>query len=124
MPELPPTRHTDNEKVEEFRELAKQAVNLCYQSELAETTVKAYDTILRVEVDFAVQSMDVEVLPMVMESQFTALFGVMLLARHKAAGDKLKWSRVRTLKSALMHWRKRRHTTCVFDGWTHSMGAF
>ena len=123
IPALPPTITPENDDTTKLRALAQQAVTECFQNELAESTVKAYDTMLRLEVDFAARSLDVDLLPMIHESQLTALFGAMLARRWNEKVN-LKWSRVRTLKSALVHCRKRRHTTCVFDRWSHAMGAF
>ena len=120
-PELPQPRGDVSADALAFRRKATAAIEDCFQSELAASTVQSYDSILRVEVGDAADQLQTELLPMIEEAQFQALFGA-VLAKH---GPKtLHWSRVRALKSALIHWHKRRHTQCVFDQWTPSTTAF
>ena len=103
-----------------FREKTQQVVQVCMDKELAGSTEKSYDDILRLEVAHASKATGIEFLRMVTEEQFTALFSAVLVAHE----SHVKWSRIRALKAALVHWHKRRHTRCILDCWTAEMVAF
>ena len=118
-PALPDPRQSST-NTEDFRAQTMTVISQCMQDELASSTVASYESVIKNEVANASHALDIDILPMVTEAQFFALFGA-LKAAH---GEQLRWSRVRVLKTALVHWHKRRFTQCVFDSWTAPMSAF
>ena len=82
----------------DLRIKVQQTVQACLDDELAASTAKTYDSILR-EVTEAESQLKMDILPMVDEQQFLALFGHFL---HENKGS-VKWSRFRTLKAASSH---------------------
>ena len=92
------------------RAKVQQAVQAFLDDELAASTIKTYDSVLR-EVAEAEAHLQMDILPMVDEQQFLALFGHFL---HEHQGV-VKWSRFRTLKAALVHWHRRRYTKTILD---------
>lgn len=113
-------RIDDSEVHAATRQRALEATQACFDADLAASTIQSYDSLLLREVGQAQKSLNMDLLPMTEETQFLAFFGH-LKAHHE---EQLHWSRVRSLKSALLQWHKRRYTACVLTSWTPSMAAF
>ena len=119
-PCLPQPAHPDDTDANKtFREATHAAIATCLQADLAASTVKSYESLIRHEIGLASTQLNVDLLPMVTEAQFSAFFGS-LLVTHK---DDLKWSKVRSIKAALIQWHKRRQQLCVFDERSPTMAA-
>ena len=67
------------------RSRAQAAVDECFDSELADSTIKAYDSVLNAEIGSAENPLGLAFFPLKTEDQFLRLFGNML-AVH---GDRL-----------------------------------
>ena len=100
------------------RQAVQRSIDECFANELAASTLKAYDTALQ-EVLEAANSLKTVLLPMTSELQSFQCFGYL-----KSKHSDLKWSRVRTVRAAIMHWHKRRFTTCILDAWTSTLAGF
>ena len=109
----------DTEDHKAFRDSAHSAITMCLQADLAASTIKTYESLISHEVGLASKNLNIDLLPMITEAQFSAFFGSFLVT-HK---DELKWSKVRSLKAALVQWHKRRQQKCIFDAWTPTMVA-
>ena len=95
-PTLPqPANSLDSEDNKAFRDATHAAISSCLQADLAASTVKTYESLIRHEIGLASTQLNIDLLPMVTEAQFSALFGS-LLVTYK---DELKWSKVRSLKA-------------------------
>ena len=107
-----PSSTDDTEANKTFREATHAAVATCLQADLAASTIKTYESLIRHEVGLACAQLNVELLPMVTEAQFSAFFGS-LLVTYK---DELKWAKVRSIKAALIQWHKRRQVAVAAAG--------
>ena len=106
------------EEVQAERQQTMKAVNLCLRKENAESTIKAYESLIAQEVGQAQQALDTLLLPLDVEDKFLALFGWIL--KNNA---EIKWSRIRSLRSALMKYHVRRGEPCILDEWSPKMAA-
>ena len=87
-PTLPqPANSLDSEDNKAFREATHAAISSCLQLDLAASTVKTYESLISHEIGLASKQLNIDLLPMVTEAQFSALFGS-LLVTYK---DGLKW---------------------------------
>ena len=104
--------------VKQHRQDVQASVQECFGNELADSTLKTYDSVLQ-EVVEASEYLQRDLLPMTEEAQFFLCFGHL-----KNKRTQLKWSKVRSVRSALLHWHHRRHTKCVLDAWSPTMAGF
>ena len=119
-PALPqPAGELDADDNKTFRDATHPAIAMCLQADLAASTIKTYESLISHEIGLASKNLNIDLLPMITEAQFSAFFGS-LLVTHK---DDLKWSKVRSLKAALVQWHKRRQQKCIFDAWAPTMVA-
>ena len=93
-------------------------VNDCLTRQNAPSTIAAYESILNKEVGEAQVKLNTTLLPLDTEEKFLSLFGYL-----KVSNPELKWSRVRSLKSALVKYHIRNDVDCIFNNWTPLMQA-
>ena len=106
------------EKILEERQQTTNVVDLCLSKECADSTIKTYESLIAQEVGQAEQALDTLLLPLDTEDKFLALFGWIL----KNNAD-IKWSRVRSLRSALIKYHARRGQPSILTEWSPKMTA-
>ena len=107
-----------SDPVKQHRQQVEASVQECFSNELATSTLKTYDSALQ-EVHEAAEFLQRDLLPMTDEAQFLLCFG-----HIKTKHAQLKWSKIRTVRAALLHWHHRRHTKCILDNWSPTMAGF
>ena len=91
-----------------------EAITTCLQNELAASTLTAYQAALWREVPASEQSAGYRLLPMDSEHKFLQMYGGML-ARY---GQDLHWTKVRTVRAAILKWHERNGFSEVMVEWT------
>ena len=93
-------------------------INECLGKQNSPSTISNYESILSKEVGDAEKYLATTLLLLDTEFKFLSLFA---FVRYKNAD--LKWSRVRSLKSALAKYHSRKKLKSVLDEWTPPMAA-
>ena len=101
------------------RERVRATANQCLSRQNAVSTMATYDSLLNSMVGEAQKRLQTSLLPLDTEDKFISLFGFI-----KSNEAELKWTRVKSPKSALIKYHTRSALPCIFDQWTPLMGAF
>ena len=82
-PALPqPAGALDSDDNKSFRDATHAAITSCLQADLAASTIKTYESLISHEIGLASAQLNIDLLPMITEAQFSAFFGS-LLVTHK-----------------------------------------
>ena len=75
-PALPqPANALDSEDNKAFREATHEAISACLHADLAASTIKTYESLISHEIGLASTQLNIDLLPMITEAQFSAFWG-------------------------------------------------
>ena len=103
-----------------LREAARSKAQQCLDHSLAPSTVSSYEAALRATIPEAEQALDKTSLPLQDENSLFELFGFLQVRD----AESLHWTRVRTLRAAIIKWHAIRGVTCIFDSCAERMRAY
>ena len=101
------------------RQLVLASANECLAKQNAASTISSYESLRNSLVGDAQRQLETTLLPLDSDERFLSLFSFL-----KAKDPDLKWSRVQSLKTALVKYHARVSMPCVFDNWNPLMRAF